>query len=295
MPRKTKVVEVKKRRGRKGKQDNKNYIREYNLNGDPPSSNNSSNTNESNTPNTNAKTHKKVVENVILHLKIFPSNMQNANHIIPYNVSDNNYDYLKESNLYKTSNEIIFRDPIQHNKGYIQKSLHKIQIEFHNKKNMKLPLSTTIACYQCSHQFSNEPIGVPVRYDRNQKKYYIEGVFCSFNCCARYIFDHYKDPTEPYSLLQMLHKDINNADTISNIPLAPPRETLKLFGGNLSIEEYRDCSLLNKRYYNVVMPPIVSLVPMVEENVYNYELSKTELRLYNSTPFLGKKTFKGIS
>ncbi len=51
------------------------------------------------------------------------------------------------------------------------------------------------------------------------------------------------------------------------IKLAPPRQTLKIFGGFLGIEEFRKNFLTNNAY-SVVMPPMVSLVPRIEENIF---------------------------
>ena len=58
---------------------------------------------------------------------------------------------------------------------------------------------------------------------------------------------------------------------IDKIPLAPPRETLKLFGGYYTIEEFRKNLLKNDKIYKIVIPPMISLVPKIEENTINYE------------------------
>ena len=51
------------------------------------------------------------------------------------------------------------------------------------------------------------------------------------------------------------------------IKLAPPRETLKIFGGFLTIEEFRKNFLMNREYH-VVVPPMIPLVSKIEENIF---------------------------
>ena len=53
------------------------------------------------------------------------------------------------------------------------------------------------------------------------------------------------------------------------INLAPPRETLKMFGGYLSIEEFRENSLRNDKTFSVIIPPLISIIPKIEENISN--------------------------
>ena len=53
------------------------------------------------------------------------------------------------------------------------------------------------------------------------------------------------------------------------INLAPPRETLKIFGGYLSIEEFREAALKNDKSFSVVKPPLISIIPKIEENILN--------------------------
>ena len=51
------------------------------------------------------------------------------------------------------------------------------------------------------------------------------------------------------------------------INLAPPRESLKIFGGYLSIEEFRENCLSNDKLFNVIDPPLISIIPKIEESI----------------------------
>ena len=53
------------------------------------------------------------------------------------------------------------------------------------------------------------------------------------------------------------------------INLSPPRESLKIFGGYLSIEEFRENSLENNKLFNLICPPLISIIPKIEETI-NY-------------------------
>ena len=40
-----------------------------------------------------------------------------------------------------------------------------------------------------------------------------------------------------------------------------------MFGGYLSIEEFRENSLENNKLFNVICPPLISIIPKIEESV----------------------------
>ena len=70
---------------------------------------------------------------------------------------------------------------------------------------------------------------------------------------------------------------------------APSKLTLKKFGGNLDIEEYRKSSN-NNQYYNVYLPPIIPISQ--EEYCYEGKIKNNELngglRLYRKKPMNNK-------
>jgi hypothetical protein len=265
------IVKIeKKRRGRKGKQSAQGGEKEYIIN------------------STKKKQDKN--EDIILKLNITKADF--TDDIKPYNATNKDFIFLQDKNKIETKEEIeidepelIIKDDFIKENGYIQKKNHKIQIEFNNS-NKKIPISTSVACYNCCHTFNSIPIGIPVR--KINSKYYIEGVYCSFNCCARAIFDNYENPWESYSLLMLMNKELNELEKLEKIKLAPPKNTLKMFGGMLDIKEYRNNFTTNDKYYSIIAPPIISMVPTIEENNLNYKYnkSKTEINGSNSNSFL---------
>jgi hypothetical protein len=163
--------------------------------------------------------------------------------------------------------EIYIENDIKQNK-VIKKNLRNILYEFINANNEKIwPETTNIHCWWCCHQFNNTPCCLPEYYKKD--KFYVSGCFCSFNCTASYNFSKNDDNMwERFSLLNLMYKKLYNKKFVK-ISLAPPRETLKIFGGYLSIEEFRENLLKNDKTYNVIKPPLISIIPKIEENISN--------------------------
>ena len=100
-----------------------------------------------------------------------------------------------------------------------------------------------------------------------KEKFYVNGCFCTFNCAAAYNFSKNDDNMwERYSLLNLMYKKLYSRNFVK-INLSPPRETLKIFGGYLSIDEFRENSYKNEKIFNVIKPPLISIIPKIEENI----------------------------
>ncbi len=170
------------------------------------------------------------------------------------------------------------------NKGnkVIKKNLRNIMYEFINANNDKVwPEKTNIYCWWCCHQFTCTPCALPEYYKNN--KFYVSGCYCSFNCAASYNFSKNDDNMwERYTLLNLMYKKMFNKK-FTKISLAPPREVLKIFGGYLSIEEFRESCLKNDKVYAVIKPPLISIIPKIEENIAT--LNKN---LKNNTPIINE-------
>ena len=160
----------------------------------------------------------------------------------------------------------------------LKKNLRNILYEFIDcNKDKTWPDKTNISCWWCCHKFDNTPCSLP--YKCKKDKFYVKGVFCSFNCAASYNFSLNDDDVfERYSLLNLMYKKLYYRKFIK-ISLAPPRESLKMFGGYLSIEEFRENCLNNDKLFNIIDPPLISIIPKIEESVnHNKEFGNT-LRL----------------
>jgi hypothetical protein len=134
----------------------------------------------------------------------------------------------------------------------------------HNKKGT-WPEKSVYDCMWCRFPFDNTPWAVPFRVNFNGK-FEVFGNFCSPNCVAAYIFDSFDDDEmwDRYALLNQLYQRVYNLPG-AIVKAAPDVLFLKKLGGILSIEEYREVSSNNNKNYFLKMPPMVSIIPSVEE------------------------------
>ena len=126
------------------------------------------------------------------------------------------------------------------------------------------PTKTNIYCMWCCHPFNSIPCAIPEKIINNT--FYMKGCFCNFSCVAAYIFDKKDDLTwERYSLLNLLYSKIFDVTNV-RIKLAPPRETLNIFGGSYTINEFRKyCTNAYHKNYNILEPPMISIISQIEE------------------------------
>jgi len=115
---------------------------------------------------------------------------------------------------------------------------------------------TDICCWWCCHQFETVPIGLPVKYDE-KKKFHVKGVFCSFSCMMAYKNDNpiYQSKR---NLINFLYKKLTGTLLLDiNLVPAPPRCALKMFGGELNINQFRNSFKENKIYKMIQYPMFI--------------------------------------
>jgi thiol-disulfide isomerase/thioredoxin len=167
--------------------------------------------------------------------------------------------------------------------------------------NSKWIEKTDVACLWCCHQFGNTPWGVPFKFAN--KMFQLFGNFCTANCTLAYILQNYKDDSmwEKVALLNLLH--FKATGQYKNITPAFDKMALKMFGGTLEIEEYRNIINGNEKAYSIEFPPCNTIIPMLEEiykktNLNNtfipvdknrIQLANNELKLKRSKPVVNHK------
>lgn len=150
----------------------------------------------------------------------------------------------------------------------IGKKVYETDVKFNYMDNSvnKWENNTNIHCWWCCHKFDTPPVSIPEKiYD---KTYYVFGCFCSFNCAYSYNINmnDYKI-WERLSMLKSLYTKMYNEKT--DILPAPPRKALSMFGGHISIEEFRNNNIKFKKEYLYLIPPMVSIIPIIEESNTN--------------------------
>lgn len=157
---------------------------------------------------------------------------------------------------------------------------------------------TDLCCWWCTDKFNTEPVFLPCKYD--DKGYHVYGVFCSFNCALAYNNNETHDfkRNERSSLLNKLYEEMYGE--FQNIIEAPSRYVLKKYGGELSINQYRNNLIFNNKEYRVYIPPLLPVVPKIEEdyndktyvnnNIFGKVCEKQNLRLKRTKPLPGTST-----
>ena len=109
--------------------------------------------------------------------------------------------------------------------------------EFKNKEEI-WPEKTNVWCWHCCHSFETPPCFVPTLWDtkRDRLKYF--GVFCSWSCAKTYNSDMRDCKSGFRSQLMTSIVRTLGGKTIHINP-APPKQALKVFGGYLTISEFR--------------------------------------------------------
>lgn len=208
-------------------------------------------------------------DNIVLKLKI-PTNetvINASGHCVADDYTDNVGAY-NESHMSNFSSLNVNQLPYEESR--LEENVKKngnnkvveLLREFDKKtKNDEWPTSTSIACFWCCHKFQSSPLGLPCKYYKN--RFYVMGCFCSLECASAYNIMQLKDShiEERNNLLNYLS---NRLGYSSIIKTAPPREMLQMFGGNMTIEEFRKSNTIDKSIH-INFPPMTVLISQFEE------------------------------
>ncbi len=122
--------------------------------------------------------------------------------------------------------------------------------------------STSTACFWCCHPFSWKACVLPISYDAYENMYACEGHFCSPECALASL---YADPSlsdvtrwTRHALLVDLYRSMYGTREFTP---APPRTCLRMFGGQLDIEQYRQYVASAVEMVAVQLPPLRLFVP----------------------------------
>ena len=122
--------------------------------------------------------------------------------------------------------------------------------------------SPQIACFWDCHNFNWAPCVMPIHYDIYNNVYICKGNFCCPECA---LADNYADPkisdsTKWYrhSMLAHLYASVYKDRTLSP---ASPRTILRMFGGPLDIEQFRDYTAGDNEFVLSETHPVRLLFP----------------------------------
>ena len=123
------------------------------------------------------------------------------------------------------------------------------------QKGEAWPSKTDMACMHCCHQFETVPLPIPRKHDSTRALYHVYGNFCSVNCAKAYIIEH--EPSISTTRMLYLNHLVRNVYGIhTTVKPAPPKIRLQMFGGDLSIAQFRND--FHQIYSQAQQPPFVS-------------------------------------
>ena len=140
----------------------------------------------------------------------------------------------KKECLLNLSSDDDDEEPIIHKESNKKKS-----VVIYNKEVCKA------RCFNCHNFFDNSPFYLPFDYCPILDRYKIYGNFCSPNCVKAFSINNRHFQNKQHLVGQFYRKlfGVN-----FRIKPAPSYLTLKEYGGDLTIEEYRASFYKNKRY-----------------------------------------------
>ena len=144
-------------------------------------------------------------------------------------------------NYTKNSHQQSAKDTVNRNKNKMfGRSTKYINILHRYKgKDTPIPKKTDVWCWWCCHQFDGIPRFMPTNYDEVRKRFRVMGIFCSWSCVKAFYENEPKYSNgSKGTLLTTLIRTIHGR--YYDISSAPPRSALKVFGGTMTIEQFRN-------------------------------------------------------
>ncbi len=171
---------------------------------------------------------------------------------------------------YESTSENNSEQPIDY---YNLKSTLLVQYTY-SSEIKTIPQTSDSACFWCCHTFNNRPVVLPIRDTGEHLQ--VTGNFCSPECALSYLFDMRQDSHTRWEQLALLYRVYGEACQ-GKIHPAPSRNVLKLFGGNLSITDYRNLIQSHKVRIDVHLPPMVSILATMDTKPIDfYDASLTK-------------------
>jgi hypothetical protein len=135
-----------------------------------------------------------------------------------------------------------------------------IMLEYHVANETKtLPESVDAACFWCAGCFEGRPVVLPSLEEYGAYKVY--GNFCTLSCALSSLLNEQVDPQVRWERQALLHRMYSQSESIHP---APPRESLRFFGGTLSYEQYRVIIEKKKIRIDTNLPPVISILATLD-------------------------------
>ena len=127
-------------------------------------------------------------------------------------------------------------------------------------------------CWWCCHPIprSDKEIGIPVAYDSVKDTFEVYGHFCNIGCMRAY--NHNEPMAKKHNQVTLISLYLHKSGRKEFPNHAPPRQMLKVFGGTMTIDEFRKTTKENDTTYHLQFPCSVRVNHTVDvKNKSNYK------------------------
>ena len=122
-------------------------------------------------------------------------------------------------------------------------------------------------CWWWCHTFEGTPLNMPYKHDERRNKFYTSGNFCSWSCMKTYVIDKYgcnRGGLICGNMVMMRRKLFNKIGTIKK---APPKQKLIQFGGDMTIDQFRENNVVDKEEPNEIKTePVREIIIPISDN-----------------------------
>ena len=122
----------------------------------------------------------------------------------------------------------------------------------------------TSVCFWCCHEIDTISVGLPIRHDVVHNTFTLFGTFCSLNCASAFNFSHHQCSERVWEINSWVHLLARNIGLSTPIRPAPSRYMLKLFGGPMTITEFRKAHQGMSRTFVQNIPPFITVNAQME-------------------------------
>lgn len=183
--------------------------------------------------------------------------------------SDMRRTILGTATPYRVSDELTTHHVVGSANFSVDKGGHT-EIEIHPLSQLResdprwLQPMEGVACFHCCHEFETVPVWIPQSLDSRGVYWVRPTPFCSLNCAKAHLVEMNSfSSSQQMMLLHRVARDIYGHRDES-IVSAPARQCLRLFGGVMSIEEFRAEN--QHAFVNIETPPFTPLNMFIERS-----------------------------
>jgi hypothetical protein len=126
---------------------------------------------------------------------------------------------------------------------------------------------SNVCCWWCCHPFPGPSLHMPYKYDERTKRFTTTGHFCSWECAKTYALDMRDSRSGERQMFISLMRKHANSGKYMPTRCAPKRVALSMFGGTLTIDEFRHGSsnvIVTMPWETHIMPVVTTPSPRLQ-------------------------------